>query len=95
MGRRFWPLIRHHGEGKRRDGTGRGSVGDVEARGGGGGGSAQHDGSPPDGRSGGGGPEEGDDLGGPSLGRKAIVAWANFRKFHGKSRRAVKATGPN
>jgi hypothetical protein len=38
MGRRFQALIWHQGEGKRRGGTGRGSVGDTEARGGGGGG---------------------------------------------------------
>jgi hypothetical protein len=34
MGRRFQALIWHQGEGKRRGGTGRGSVGDTEARGG-------------------------------------------------------------
>jgi hypothetical protein len=36
MGRWFRALIRHRGEGKQRGGTGRGSVGDAEARGGGG-----------------------------------------------------------
>jgi hypothetical protein len=61
----------------------------------GGGGGAQHDGSRPDGRSGSDGPEEGDDLGGLVLGRKPPVAWADFRKFQGKLRRAARATGPN
>jgi hypothetical protein len=37
MGRWFRALILHRGEGKQRGGTGRGSVGDAEARGGGGG----------------------------------------------------------
>jgi hypothetical protein len=60
-----------------------------------GGGDAQHDGSRPDGWSGGVGLEEGDDPGGPVLGQKDAVAWADFRKFQGKSRRAAKATGPN
>jgi hypothetical protein len=47
------------------------------------------------GRSGGVGLEEGDDPGGPVLGRKAAVAWANFGKFQGKWRRPAKATGLN
>jgi hypothetical protein len=51
MGLRFRALIQHRWEGKRRGGTGRGSVGDMEAWGGGAG--VQHDGSRPDGRSGG------------------------------------------
>jgi hypothetical protein len=67
----------------------------VKDRGRGGGGSDQHDGSLPDGRSGGVGPEEGDDPDGPVRGRNAAVAWANFRKFQGKSRLAAKATRPN
>jgi hypothetical protein len=75
-------------------GTGRGGVGDVEAQGGCGD-DAQHAGSRSDGRSGGVRPEEGDDPGGPVQGQKATVAWANFGKFQGKSRRAAKATGPN
>jgi hypothetical protein len=40
-------------------------------------------------------PEEGDDLGGPVLGQKAAVAWADFGKFQRKLRRAAKAIGPN
>jgi hypothetical protein len=40
-------------------------------------------------------PAEGDDLGGPVLGRKASMAWADFGKFQRKSRRAAKAIGPN
>jgi hypothetical protein len=63
--------------------------------GGGRGGGTQHDSSQLDGRSGGVGLEEGDDTGGLVLGRKAVVAWAGFEKFHGKSGWAAKATGLN
>jgi hypothetical protein len=61
----------------------------------GGGASAEHDGSRSDGWSSGVKPEEGDDPGGPVLGRMAAVTWADFKKFHGKSRQAAKATRPN
>jgi hypothetical protein len=92
-GRQFLALIQHRGEGKRRGGIWRGSVGDTEAQGGGA--SAEHDGSRSDGWSSGVKPEEGDDPGGPVLGRMAAVTWADFKKFHGKSRQAAKATRPN
>jgi hypothetical protein len=41
--------------------------------------------------------EGGDNPGGPVLGRKAAIAmaWADFRKFQGKSRWAAKAIGQN
>jgi hypothetical protein len=61
----------------------------------GGGGWRLHDSSRPNGQSGVVRPEEGDDLGGPMLSQKVAVAWADFGKFHGKLRRATKATGPN
>jgi hypothetical protein len=93
MGRRFRALILHRGDGKQRGDTGRGSVGDVEARG-----AKATLSTTVAGRMGGAvalEPEEGDDPGGLVLGQKATVAWADFRKFQGKSRRAAMATGPN
>jgi hypothetical protein len=40
-------------------------------------------------------PEEGETLGGPVLGRKDAVAWADFGKFQRKSRWTTKAIGLN
>jgi hypothetical protein len=93
MGQRFQAFVQHRGGGgEQRVGTERGSVGDIEARGEGRRSARRQ---PAGWRSSGVRPEEGDDPGGSVLGRKVSVAWADFRKFQGKSRRAAKATGQN